>query len=167
MADLALPIQKQQQFNWCWAAVSSSIARFYQDPDWQEQCAVATAVLNVVLGGANCCPAGAAPAANVPWDLRKALSHIGHLADIRPRLAFNALHAQVQQQRPVACRIIRPGLVAHFVVVVGCAETAQGQQWVTVADPSPAVGDTTHLLYSDFCTSYDADGRWDQTYLTR
>jgi len=161
-------MQKQEQLNWCWAAVSTSVALYYKDLQWQRQCILVNAVLSASLGGENCCTAGASVACNMPWDLRKALLRIGHLADLmNGPLPFLGIQAQVQNQRPFACRILSPGPVAHFVAIIGCAQTPSGQQWLTIADPSPTTGDTTTLLYQDFLTNYHPNGRWDQTYLTR
>ena len=168
MPDLTFRIQKQEQLNWCWAAISASIAVYYKDPQWQQQCTVVDAVLKSVIGGANCCSAGASVPCNIPWDLRQALLRTGHLEKpINGAISFEVVTAEVESRRPLACRIFGPGPIAHFVAIIGCARSSVGQQWVTIADPSPAAGNTTTLLYPDLLTNYHYDSRWDRTYLTR
>ena len=105
---------------------------------------------------------------DVQWDLQRSLLRMRHLADIGPgSLSFDRLRAQLEAQHPLACRILSPGPFAHFVVIVGCAQTTDGQRWVTVADPSPTTGDAITLLYDDLATNYHPNGRWDKTYLTK
>jgi len=82
-------------------------------------------------------------------------------------LPFAEIQAQIQNQRPVACRISRPGANAHFIAIIGCAQTGSGQQWLTVGDPSPDAPETTTLLYNELLRNYFPNSRWDQTYLTR
>lgn len=167
MPDLTFRMQKQEQLNWCWAAVSASVAIFHHDQNWR-QCTVVNTVLNAILGGTDCCTSGSSDSCNIPWDLRAALLRIGHLAPpVSGPLPFAGLQAQIQNQRPVACRISSPGPTAHFIAIIGCAQTGSGQQWLTIADPSPSAPETSTLLYNDLLTNYFPNSRWDQTYLTR
>jgi hypothetical protein len=168
MPDLSFRIQKQEELNWCWAAVSASVAQYYEDSKWQRQCSVVNAALAAIRGVSDCCTDGATLPCNIPWDLRKALLAIGHLDSLtNGPLSFAGIAAQVQNKRPLACRILSPGPAAHFVAVIGCAETPSGEQWVTIADPSRTTGDTVTALYRDLTSNYLPNSRWDLTYLTK
>jgi len=167
MPALTFRMQKQEQLNWCWAAVSASVAVFHRDQNWR-QCTVVNTVLNAILGGTDCCQSGSSDQCNIPWDLRVALLRIGHLAPpVSGPLPFAGVQSQIQNQQPIACRISSPGPTAHFIAIIGCAQTDSGQQWLTVADPSLSAPETSTLLYNDLLTNYFPNSRWDQTYLTR
>jgi len=166
MPDLPFQMQKQEQTNWCWAAVSASVAIFNHDPAWR-QCTVVNTVLNAILTGADCCTDGSSPSCNIPFDLRASLLRINHLAQaFAGPLPFANVQAQIQSGRPIGCRILSPGPVAHFIAIIGCAQTAAGP-FVTVADPDTVAPETTTLSYADLLTRYIPNSRWDQTYLTR
>jgi hypothetical protein len=157
-------MQKQEQLNWCWAAVCASVATFHHDQRWR-QCTIVNAVLSAILGGADCCTSGASDTCNMPWDLRAALLRTGHLAaPVSGPLPFATVQTHIANQRPVACRISSPGPTAHFIAIIGCAQTAMGQQWLTVVDPSPSAPETSTLLYNDLMTNYFPNSRWDQTF---
>jgi hypothetical protein len=160
--QLAFGMQSQQQTNWCWAAVSVSIAGYYgtvgpSGGPWQ-QCEVA----NSQLGQTACCANGATPQCNMPWYLDQALTAVGHLAG--PPTAGSSPYSDVQQEinanRPVAVRIGWAGGGGHFVVLSGYDDNA-GNQFLDVEDPwyGPSLVD-----YSAFATAYQGSGTWTHTY---
>jgi len=168
MPELPFKMQEQEQTNWCWAAVSVSVAQFYNDPNWTRQCALANAVLGDILGGADCCTDGGSEACNRPWDLQPALLKMDHLEDVvSGPLTFEGIEVEIQKQRPVGCCILMPGPWRHFIALIGCAQTDSGARSVTVADPNFLTGDTSTLAYDDLLTKYGSGGRWEKTYLTR
>src|SRR4051794_4590811 len=73
--QLLFNMQPQQQNNWCWAAVSVSVALLQAAlPAWQ-QCQV----VSQELGNATCCTNGSSAVCDVPWYLDRALTRVGHL----------------------------------------------------------------------------------------
>jgi hypothetical protein len=72
--DLKLTMQLQHQSNWCWAAVSTSVAHFYDPSSSWTQCEVA----NAQLGRTDCCGTSGSGACNVYGYLDKGLQEIGH-----------------------------------------------------------------------------------------
>src|SRR6185295_7189908 len=79
VADVAAPlninfrVSRQLQTEWCWAALSASVADYFGDDGWS-QCLVAAAE----TGGA-CCDDGSSPVCNRPHFLEAALRRVGHL----------------------------------------------------------------------------------------
>src|SRR5688500_12732775 len=99
-AEMRLPLEMepQAQSEWCWAAVSASVARFFDAASTWSQCAVVCAE----LGQAGCCQDGGSAACNVPWQLTKGLQRVGHLSeDFSGALEVAAIAAQVEGGRPV------------------------------------------------------------------
>jgi hypothetical protein len=87
---------------------------------------------------------------------------------VRGVVAFADLMQEIEVgQRPVAVRITFADLVtAHFVVLTGCAQTQDGQQWVKVADPSLATGNITTIEYTALMNDYRPQATWDESYFT-
>ncbi len=67
--ELPFTMQYQQQSNWCWAAVSVSVALFYSSSSKWTQCTL----VNDALGQKTCCATGGSAACNQPWYLDRAL----------------------------------------------------------------------------------------------
>jgi hypothetical protein len=161
--QLAFAMQQQQQTEWCWAAVSASVSRFFGAPagpsggPWQ-QCQV----VNNEQNQTTCCQDGSTAACNVPWYLEKGLSCVGHLAS--PPTSGSASFAYVQGEvnggRPVGVRIGWFGGGGHFVVLKGYDDSGTNQL-VDVEDPwyGPSLVD-----YTAFATSYQGAGSWTDTY---
>src|SRR3954447_18371272 len=57
-------MQPQEQTEWCWAAVSTSVAVFFGSGSWT-QCQVASGELHPI----DCCGADASGGCNKPWYL--------------------------------------------------------------------------------------------------
>ena len=68
---LNLSMQRQLQDNWCWAAVSTSVAHYFGKSDWT-QCSV----VGKEVGDSSCCANGSSAKCNVPWRLEKALKRV-------------------------------------------------------------------------------------------
>jgi hypothetical protein len=154
-------MQAQQQTNWCWAAVSASVARFYRATTrWRRQCLVASREL-----GQTCCPAGANPAAcNVPWYLERALTRVGHLKTWAGAPATVVqIRREITAGRPLGARIGWASGGGHFVVLSGYSTAAAGN-FVTVDDP--IYGHSTISL-ATFQSSYQGSGSWTHSYWTR
>src|ERR1700719_1931391 len=78
-------IQHQRHSNWCWAAVATSVALFYQPAGKWTQCVVA----NSALGRKDCCRKGAGGTCNVIGHLQNSLTVVGH-ATAPPHVAGTA-----------------------------------------------------------------------------
>ncbi len=154
-------MQRQQQSNWCWAAVGASVFQFYSKAaTWAQQCRVASSEL-----GKTCCPAGVNPGVcNVPWYLDRALTRVGHLARwARVAATLAQIQGEINGKRPLGARVGWASGGGHFVVLSGYSTSGAGT-FVTVEDP--VYGRSTITLTA-FQTSYQGSGTWTHTYWTR
>lgn len=153
-------VTPQEQAEWCWAAVSSSVGNFYGQASWT-QCAVASAELTPL----NCCGDAAAGDCNKPWRLDTALRSVGHFDRMTSAsLAFDAVQAEINARRPVGCRIAWAGGGAHFVALGGWLIAGNGTQYVDVRD---SFYGPTRKRYVDLVSAYKSPGdEWSHSYFT-
>jgi hypothetical protein len=162
-AQLAFTMQSQQQTNWCWAAVATSIADYFSTSGpsggpWQ-QCEL----VNAELGQTTCCQDGSTGNCNCDWYLDRALTRVGHLAGpvITGAESFTYVEGEINGLRPVGVRIQWNGDGGHFVVLAGY-DDSNGNQFVDVEDPW--YGQSTYD-YNAFATGYQSGaGSWSHTY---
>lgn len=156
---LNFQMQTQQQSNWCWAAVSTSVALYYDPASSWTQCSVADGE----LGRTDCCGAGGANSCNVYGTLNTALSRVGHLDRVEGSVApFQSVDNEVDAGRPLGIRVAWSGGGAHFLAVIGYLEDAQN--YVAVDDPIYGKSD---LTYDTLKTSYQGSGSWTHSYYTK
>jgi len=162
-AQLALSMQTQQQDRWCWAAVSVSVAGYFNTPgptggSWQ-QCEI----VNAELGQTTCCQNGSTSSCNQDWYLDRALQRVGHLASgpNSGAMPFASVQAEINANRPVGVRIGWFQGGGHFVVLRGYDDTGAFQS-LDVEDPwyGPSTYD-----YQQFAAGYQSGaGAWTHTY---
>ncbi len=156
-------------YNWCWAAVSISVARFYRpDTVWRSKCKLVEAVF-VDLEGM-CCPTSAS--AGTPCDktapLPFGLRQVGHYREdsMRERPATpEEIQTEIDAGRALCVAIKWPGTPAvyHFVVI-SAYSWAPGNDQVTVEDP--AHGQSTMFLDTLTDDYRSLGGSWTNTYWT-
>ncbi len=159
---LSFSMQTQSQTQWCWAAVSASVAQYFSaSTTWANQCDVA----NTTLGRTDCCGTGAGGPCNIPYYLDTALTTVGHYSNvISGATNYDGAVAQIDQDRPLGVRIGWSGGGGHFVVVCGYDhDPAIPTEEVEVADPY--YGSST-LDYNAFKTAYKSTGTWTHSYYT-
>src|SRR5688500_15920023 len=84
--QLPFAMETQTRQEWCWAAVSVSVARFYKQNSPWSQCKL----VNEELGLNNCCQTTIPSECNKPWYLEKGLAKVLHLAKhIQAPLSFD------------------------------------------------------------------------------
>jgi len=150
-------MQHQQQTNWCWAAVSTSVALFYDPASTWTQCLVA----NGELGRTDCCGTGASGPCNVYGYLDTSLSRVGHLDHWAGGTAtFAAVEGEVDGGRPLCLRTAWSGGGAHFLAIIGYRIL---QNMLAVDDPFYGKSDVS---YTTFLTAYQGSGSWTHTYYT-
>ncbi|HTR38284.1 MAG TPA: papain-like cysteine protease family protein [Bryobacteraceae bacterium] len=170
MPRIAFEMERQQHSNWCWAAVATSVSRYF-DPDsgWC-QCRMASRMARLSkLKVKTCGTCGkskrVAAACNRPWYLEKALALADRLkGQPKPKpLKFSRVRKRIKAGNPVCARILwGQGPDAHFVVISGCYRSKSGELWVDVEDPDS--GSST-WRYDEFLSNYQyAQGQWVATY---
>lgn len=157
---LNFTMQHQQQNNWCWAAVSTSVALYFDPTTTWTQCTVA----NGELSRSDCCTTGASTSCNVYGSLASSLTRVGHLDHWNASAAsFQAVDDEIDAHRPLGVRVAWSGGGAHFLAVVGYLEGAV--DYVAVDDP---IYGKTDLAYDTLKTAYQSVGdSWTHSYYTR
>ncbi len=160
-----LRIPAQIQNNWCWAAVTEGIWRYYSADAAQPQCQIATRTLGA-LASPSCCGTSPGGHCDIAYRLDDALK-VADLLDRRidSTLNFNAVVGELSENRPLAVRIGWPDGSGHFVVVSAVRFSPSAPSIVVVQDP---FGPKTHTmqfekLVSDYSTG---SGEWTHSYLT-
>jgi len=151
-----MEMQTQEMAEWCWAAVSVSVDKFFNPASSRTQCTVAEDVLT-----RSCC--GGEAACNEPAELQVALRRVNRLRKILGRrLRFSEIQAEIDAFKPVCVRIGWDGGGGHFVVVDRYVELESGEQLVHVLDP---LYSNSTLYYDEFVSEYQGDGQWTGTFL--
>ena len=155
---LALTVEPSAQTEWCWAAVSASVARFYTPTSTWTQCAI----VNQELGQDTCCSEGASTSCNQPHVLETALALVQHLLrDFAGALPFTDIVAEIDAGRPVGVCIDWKGGGGHFVTVAGYDRVGE---MIQVKDP---LFGNSQVPLATFPAGYQGGGTWSWTYLTR
>jgi hypothetical protein len=155
---LEFTVERQCQSEWCWAAVSASVARFYLAASPWTQCTV----VNTELGQKTCCTDGATPTCNQPHVLESALALVKHLdRDFAGPLTFPDIAGEIDAGRPVGLCIDWTGGGGHFVTVAGYDPKGE---MIEIEDP---LFGTSEVPLSSFPARYQGGGTWSWTYLTR
>ena len=153
---ISFTMQPQQQTEWCWAAVSTSINLYFNPASGQTQCAVA----NVAMNQSTCCQDGSSAQCNQPWFLDQALQIVGNLNAWSPgKAALATVKAEINGCRPFCLRIAWNGGGGHFV-------TVYGYSWwgINIADPWYG---TSAVPYATFPSTYQGGGTWTDNYTTK
>jgi len=151
-------MQYQQQRNWCWAAVATSVAQFYDPASAWTQCALA----NGELGRDDCCGPGASGPCNVYGYLDSSLDRVGRLDHWSPGTAtFAQSQAETDGGRPLGVRTAWSGGGSHFLCIIGYQII---DNMLAVDDPFFGRSDVD---YATFAGSYQGSGKWTDTYYTR
>ncbi len=136
---LALTVQHQKMSEWCWAAVSVSVNRFFRPDSAHTQCELAGAELKLP-----CCddPPTQAEKCNTSHTLHTVLGTL-HLLDGEPLLTtpdFDRVQQEIDAGHPI-CLLIRwldkQGKVTdqgHFIAIHGYRVTPLAK-FVSIGDP--------------------------------
>jgi Papain-like cysteine protease AvrRpt2 len=157
---LSFTMQRQQQTQWCWAATSVSVARFYDGRTGWTQCGM----VDAELGQHGCCNQGRSARCNRPNVLDAPLARADILARRQNAAAgYSAIRAEIDAGRPVAWRIGWRGGGGHFAVIEGYQR--RGAQWVAIDDPW--YGQSDVAVSTLLGGRYQQTGAWTHTYFTR
>lgn len=158
MLNLSPPfnMQRQRQSQWCWSAVATSTASFYNPNTPHTQCSVVNAILQLPIC---CCQNGSDIQCDVAHRLDQALQYVGHLRGRKLGApTWTELNREIRNNRPVGVQISLLGGGAHFVAITGTYRN----QGITVADPKEQRTTTTKL--KSFAKTDHGD--WRETYFT-
>ena len=174
MPNITFQMEKQKTVNWCWAAVSVSVNRYFAPDSHWRQCGIVEVVLSHAKGPDKlpfpvhaCCTKPIPRRCNQPWYLEDALKQVDRLrgSPKAVHLSFKKIQREIDAHRPVCARIQwrEPGSPGHFVVISGYHITRARVRQVDVEDPATGSRSTVH--YGTFVSNYRHSGRWTHTYL--
>jgi hypothetical protein len=162
--QLSFDMQSQERTEWCWAATAASVSRYYAATSGvaaKSQCEIAT----ICVGFACCPPLPPDWDGNRFWALEDALDATAHLATgpTDSYLSFQDIVHEIDEGRPVCCRIYWDNGSGHFNVITGYANELAEE--VVIRDPEPSYGNSV-MPYRTFVTNYHG-GKWKAAYLTK
>lgn len=159
--NLDFRMQRQMHSNWCWAAVATSVALFYNPKSKWTQCGVAERYLHQ----RHCCGKHVNGECNQTGHLQEVLPLVGHAAEpayVEGKIPFTRAQQEIDAGRPLGVRTLwRDGEGAHFLAIIGYH---RGLKMLTVADP---IFGQSHVHYRAFSTNYRHSGRWVDSYYTK
>ena len=161
--NLDFRMQHQLHTNWCWAAVATSVALYYNAKSKWTQCGV----VNRTLGMKSCCGKRGRKC-NKIGHLQDSLKLVGHGDDgepprfIKGKIPFSHVRREIDAGRPVAVRTQWHGSeIGHVLAIVGYHS---GLEMLTVDDPTYG---RSHAHYRVFCRDYRGSGKWTRSYCTK
>lgn len=161
---LNFAMQAQKQTQWCWAAVSASVADYYGTAGFT-QCDLATwAASTRGVANANCCKDGSSSDCNKPFTLDTALKHVGHLNAMTDGAStLPKVQSEIDGKHPLGVRVGWTGGGGHFLVIDGYD--------TTVADPKIALADPFYgpsvVAFNTFPAHYQGGAVWSHSYTTK
>jgi len=163
MAVLDLTLEEQKCQEWCWAAVTSGIARFVGAGTPSQEDVVCT-----MLKNGDCRDTPTPDRCNVPFALDRALAKMcGRSVSIRRVIPFPDIQQQIDelgQPVPIAIEFPESLGVLHYCILTGCAEVT-GKQEVVLLDPAHPGGGAIHIAYEDLVSSVALHASWRQSMI--
>jgi len=164
---LTFRIQQQVLSNWCWAATTLSIVRFYKDPNQDSQCEFVSKVTYLPDCCQSCHDDGENSVCNQTFDLGSALWQCGHGVTTSPESPkWDIVVEQIDNDHPVACNVIWDDGGAHAIVI--CGYTDDGM--LLIADPEkPGTLITVNkdFIYSANYEARTQSGKIKETFRTK
>ncbi|MEP0068173.1 papain-like cysteine protease family protein [Pyruvatibacter sp.] len=153
-------LQIQQQSRWCWLALTSSIACYYdgnQSPLRWAQCNLANSLLNQEI----CCMVGSVPQCDKRGRLFDALTLSGNLDKVyKYPFDIEYLAEALSYARPLAAQV-STSTSGHGVIVSGIHPNGT----IDVRDPSN--GQTSIVSYDTLLNNYNGGFKWTATFSTK
>ena len=151
-------MQAQTQTQWCWAATSASVSRYYNTGSAWTQCLLANQQLNQTT----CCINGSSAQCNQPSTLNTTLGITGNLLSWQAgSVSLTVLAGEIAKRCPVATRIGWSGGGGHFMVIEGARAS---NSFIHIDDP---IFGETNMAIGTYSTAYQGTGSWTHTYFTQ
>jgi hypothetical protein len=168
MADLNVVLEHQHNTQWCWAAVTQGVCRYFGDAASTQE-----SIVCQTLDNPGCCATPVPTACNIPQPLEWALDldTVKHLnRQTGGALSFDEVREQIETlARPVPICLMFTGQLGqtnHYCLIKGCAMIGN-VPYVTVLDPSPVNGLESHIAYDDLCSGLTLGGAWTDSFTLR
>ncbi len=157
---IAFSMPRQDQTNWCWAAVTSAVVGYFKGSPGPPQCGLA----NMSRNQTTCCEDGATPQCNRSAETGAILRAMGVLREqVERSISLHQVEEELKANRPIACRIEWEGVgVGHVFVIHGVFGTL-----LRVTDPDLGADGAELVEFNVFSGSYRGKGKWTRTWLLR
>jgi polyglycine hydrolase-like protein/papain like cysteine protease AvrRpt2 len=157
IAGVNLKLEKPLQSDWCWAAATVSVARYYDaNSAWTQG-----QMVHAQAGRTGCSQLGNSKACNQTGVLDDALSRCGHLsAVVAEKASIQTLISQLSINDPVGIRIGWRGGGGHFILACG----AELPGIVLIDDP---IHGRSAVNYDSLANDYRGSGSWTHSYYTK
>ena len=157
---LPMTMESQEQTNWCWAAVGTSVGLFFKTGQWT-QCATAGGCLE---NQPDCC--GDPTPCNVYGYLNKALDYTKSLGSYgKGTASASEIRTQIDLGHPVCALVNWEAGGAHFMAITGYSYPQSDPSQMTITIEDSIYGPSVHEL-ADFPKDYQSGGTWTYVYLT-
>ena len=146
VAVMRFELEPQRTDNWCWAAVTQSLLRFFNSNEKRTQCEIVRTCFNHpsqpgLKTAKDCCQEPRCEECNKGFKLMEALDILGiQSARCNYPLSLREIRAQLTLGVPIIVRIRWQGGGGHYVVITAigpppAAGKGEEETWLRVADP--------------------------------
>ena len=166
-STVTIQIERQLKNEWCWAAVSASVHKFFRGIA-QTQCQIAATVLKQ-----QCCDPAFSGQCNLAQPLHPILDSFGVLKagdPISRQLTFDEVRTEIDAGRP-CCVLIKwltngeVGSDGHYIAINGYRVTPANRQFVSISDPLFSDSECDFTEFTSAKGGYhDGRGVWTMTY---
>jgi hypothetical protein len=160
---LPFTMQRQEQRNWCWAAVAVSVARHYAVWSTWKQCEV----VNLELGQTTCCTDGSTRECDRGHGFAEALARTEVLDRVVGGVVDEGtIREEIDHGRPLGIDIQWGGCRGHFIVIDGYADLLfGGDLQLSISDPFYGSYD---VAFSELAGgAFLGSGAWAHTLFTK
>jgi len=154
--------ERQIMTNWCWAASTVVISKYYNPAGNLNQRQVVAKLLNKPP----CALPMPNPICNVKQDFSVSLNTYGYLAQaVNTTVSQDDLINSIKNKRLVGCQMDFSDMGGHAIVITNIINS-QSQVYLEIADP--AVDSLFNISYQQFRDNYRGlGGQWARTYFTK
>ncbi|HWQ33686.1 MAG TPA: papain-like cysteine protease family protein [Blastocatellia bacterium] len=163
-------LQRQQQSNWCWAAVTTSLLNFFNEENTHTQCQVVQQCLSLLsdfdASVTDCIQHSRSKACNRTFKLPDALDEMDlHFSRCNYPLTLDEVRQQIHAGVPVGVRIGWRGGGGHFVLITAVFDDPEGemQSWLRISDPLDQAA--SYITWQTLKKRYKGSGQWTHSYL--
>lgn len=115
-------IQKQLKSNWCWAAVTASLASYYGKNEFVDQKQLVRAIINQ-----NCCDGIGCGKCNRPWYVGESLDYVGLLRELLSNpVSKDRLITELRNNNPVVIASKCEGIASGHAFVINSIKKING-----------------------------------------
>jgi hypothetical protein len=169
-AIMRFDLQRQQQSNWCWAAVTTSLLNFFNEEHTHTQCQVVQQCLSLLSdfdsARTDCVQHSRSKACNRTFKLPDALDEMDLLfSRCNYSLTLDEVREQIHAGVPVGVRIGWRGGGGHFVLITAVFDDLEGemQSWLRISDPLDQAA--SYITWQTLKNRYKGSGRWTHSYI--